>query len=60
MSGIIIKNKHTIEKMRIGGKLLAQIMHEMHGEVVEGVSTFHLDALIESKMRQVGLKPVCK
>jgi methionyl aminopeptidase len=57
---IVIKNKIAIEKMRKAGKLLAQIMYEVTDDIVEGVSTFEIDCLIEQRMKNLGLVPVCK
>lgn len=57
---IIIKNKIAIEKMRIAGKLLANVMEEVKGIIDSGMNTEELDRIIEKKMIQSGLKPVCK
>lgn len=46
--------------MRIAGKRLAQVMLEIKEFVVEGASTYDLDAIFEAKMRKASLKPVCK
>ncbi len=56
----MLKNKLAIEKMRIAGKRLAQVMLEIKEFVVEGASTYDLDAIFEAKMRKASLKPVCK
>lgn len=57
---IIIKNKVIIEKMRIAGKLLAEIMQEAQSLVVIGKNTAEIDAIIEQNMRKKGLVPACK
>ena len=60
MEKIILKNKLAIDKMRIAGHLLAQLMKEIEGLVVAGVSTFDIDKSIEERMHQLGLKAECK
>lgn len=57
---IIIKNKTAIQKMRVAGKLLAQIMKDVKSYVVCGKSTLELDSFIEKQMLKAGLKPACK
>ncbi|MBD3231534.1 type I methionyl aminopeptidase [Candidatus Dependentiae bacterium] len=57
---ILIKNKIAIENMRVAGKALAQILHEIKKEINVGVSTLQIDFIIEQKMRKKGLIPVCK
>ncbi len=57
---MLVKNKSAIDKMRVAGQHLAQIMQEAAELVVAGVSTLELDALIEQKIISRGLKPVCK
>jgi methionyl aminopeptidase len=57
---IQIKNKQAIQKMEKAGSLLAQIVEEIAPEVKEGITTLELDALIEGKMHESGLKPECK
>ena len=60
MNTILIKNKASIEKMRIAGHTLARIMGLMSGYISPGVSTGELDQIIEQKMRAEGLNPECK
>ena len=50
----------ALDKMRVAGKLLAEVMIEIAQYVKEGSSTFEIDGLIEKFMHQKGLKPVCK
>lgn len=57
---IIIKNKKAIEKMRIAGKILAEIMKEVADKVIIGASTEEIDQFIEKKMLLSGVKPECK
>ena len=56
----MVKNKSSIDKMRIAGHLLAEIMEKIRERVVVGISTLDLDGFIEENMHAVGLKPVCK
>lgn len=60
MDGIIIKNKSAIEKMRIAGQRLAQIMKNITPLIVPGNSTQDIDFQIEKMMLEAELKPVCK
>ncbi len=57
---MLVKNKSAIDKMRIAGQHLAQIMGDMADQVIAGVSTLELDTLIEQKIVSRGLKPECK
>lgn len=57
---IIIKNKAAIVKMREAGRLLALVMDTIKSNELEGKSTWEIDALIEKKMLEVGLKTPCK
>lgn len=57
---IIVKNKSQIEKMRIAGKKLFEVVCYSKELVVEGISTYEIDSFIEKKMISLGLKPVCK
>ena len=49
---IIIKTQTEIEKMRQGGRLLAQIVNEVAKAAKEGVSTEELDYLTEKLIKQ--------
>ncbi len=60
VGGVTIKNKLALSRMRVAGKLLSSVMKEVASFVVEGVSTFEIDEIIENKMRRIGLKPECK
>jgi len=60
MKAITIKNKASIEKMRIAGQKLAGIIASIKDLIVPGVSTWEIDHVIEQKMRTEGLKPECK
>ena len=60
MNSIIIKNKAAIDRMRVAGYLLADVMDAIKGHVIAGASTYYLDALIESSMLDKGLKAECK
>jgi methionyl aminopeptidase len=57
---IIIKNKSAIDKMRVAGHALAEILEKIKQSIIPGVSTFELDQLIEKQMIAAGLKAVCK
>lgn len=57
---IIIKDKVAIAKMREAGRLLALVMETITSDILEGKSTWEIDALIEQKMLAMGLKTPCK
>ncbi len=57
---IAIKDKKAIEKMRIAGSLLAQVMADVEDFLKTGISTLAVDQFIETQMRAAGLKPECK
>ncbi len=57
---IIIKNKLAIDKMRVAGHRLANILQDIAPFVILGADTASLDGRIETSMLKVGLKPVCK
>jgi methionyl aminopeptidase len=54
---IPIKNQQQIEKMREGGKILAQILAEVKKAARVGVKTGDLDKLAESLINKSGGKP---
>lgn len=60
MTEIILKNKVSIEKMRHAGKLLASILEEVKGMVIPGQNTLTIDAFVEKRLIENGLKPSCK
>lgn len=57
---IPIKKKSEIEKIKIAGKRLKQVLDQVAGSVYPGVSTYEIDALIEKMLVENGLKPECK
>ncbi len=57
---IIIKNKIAIEKMRVAGRLLAEMFESLGEQVVVGATTLHIDEFIARAMKSLGLKPECK
>jgi methionyl aminopeptidase len=57
---IKIKNKQAINKMRIAGRLLSSVMHEIAEHIKPGITTFELNEKVEEKMKKVGLHPECK
>ena len=60
MGKIIIKNKVAIEKMRVAGKMLAEILDESLVLMIPGTSTFEIDQKLEKAMRERLLVPSCK
>ena len=57
---IVIKNKSSIEKMRVAGKLLALVMEHVSDFLKPGLTTIQVNDFIEKHMLRVGLKPKCK
>ena len=60
MEKIVIKNKASVDKMRIAGRSLSHILEEVKSLIIPGANTFDIDAFIEQHMLQDGLKPSCK
>lgn len=52
-----IKTKAEIEKMRAGGKILANVLSQVAAAVQPGVTTAELNELAERLLRQQGAKP---
>lgn len=57
---IVIKNKVAIEKMKVAGHKLASIFDELTPVIKPGITTLALDAIIENRLKQEGLKSECK
>ncbi len=57
---IPIKNKMAFQRMRIAGKLLAEVMEEAHGVLKPGITTYEVDQCIENSLLKRKLLPVCK
>lgn len=54
---IIIKTKEEIERLRVAGKHLAQVLQKVKEKVVPGVSTKELDLYAEKLIRELGDTP---
>lgn len=54
---IKLKTKSDIEKLKNGGKILAQILREVASEVRDGVSASFLDKIARKKMEEAGVQP---
>lgn len=59
MSGLV-KTKEEIEKMRAGGKILAEILDEVVSKVEQGVTTAELDQTAEALCKKHGVVPAFK
>jgi|SaaInlLV_10m_DNA_2_1039722.scaffolds.fasta_scaffold00131_9 methionyl aminopeptidase len=57
---IIIKNKIAVEKMKVAGALLAQVLSDVAEYVIPGKTTLEINDIIERKMIASDLHPVCK
>lgn len=49
---ITIKNKSSINKMEVAGKLLSQIMDQVYEILIPGVSTLDIDLWIENQLKK--------
>ena len=56
----ILRNIEEINNIKEGGKILASILRDVAGMVLQGVKTMELDALAEKLIREVGGKPSFK
>lgn len=56
---IKIKDKQSIEKMRIAGQAMAKILSSVSERLVPGVTTLEIDTYIEQEMRAAELTPMC-
>jgi len=56
----LVKTKNEIEKMREGGKMLAQVLKKVSRAARPGVSTWELDCLAESLIKEMGAEPSFK
>lgn len=54
---IQIKNPSEIEKMRIGGRILAEVLREVVASIKPGVTELELDLLAERLIREKGGEP---
>ena len=54
---ITIKKPEDIEKLREGGKHLAQVLKALRGAAVVGAQTADLDALALKMVREMGDQP---
>lgn len=57
--GIILKNQNEIEKMRVAGKMAAQILHLLCEAAKEGITTLELDELSRKLHKLYNAKPAC-
>lgn len=54
---VTIKSEHEIELMREAGRLLAMMHEELHKEIKPGISTWDIDHLGETIIRDYGCTP---
>ena len=54
------KSKREIEKMRRAGRVVAEVLALVEGELRPGVTTGHLDQLAERHIRAAGGTPSFK
>ena len=57
---IYLKKQQEIQKMRIAGKLLAELFQELAKKVIPGISVLELDKFAETFIISKGMHPSCK
>ena len=57
---IVCKSPAELGKMRTANQLVAQILEDLAAMVAPGVTTAHLDAVAEAKVRAAGAEPAFK
>jgi methionyl aminopeptidase len=57
---ITLKSPHEIQQMQRAGAIVARILQDMADEVAPGISTYDLDRLAESRIKELGAKPAFK
>jgi methionyl aminopeptidase len=55
-----VKDAETVEKMRVAGRIVAEVLALVESELRPGVSTAHLDRLAERHIRSSGAVPSFK
>ncbi len=54
---IIIKTPEEIEKMKVAGKVLSDVHHELRDFIKPGVSTLEIDSFVENYLKKRGAYP---
>lgn len=54
---IVCKSAREIEKLRVSGRVVREILEEMRAHVGPGVTTLDLEAYVAKRVRQLGVKP---
>ena len=57
---IFCKSPLELEKMRRGGLMLWNVLHELQSLVAPGVSTYDLEQVAEKRIKQMGAEPAFK
>ena len=57
---ITLKSTREIDEMRKAGAIVAQILQDMAEEVAPGITTWDIDKLAESRIKELGAKPAFK
>ncbi len=57
---INLKSTREIDQMRKAGAIVAQILQDMAEEVAPGITTWDIDKLAESRIKELGAKPAFK
>jgi methionyl aminopeptidase len=54
---IVCKSRREIEKLRVSGRVVREILEEMRTQVRPGVATLELETYAAKRVRQLGVKP---
>ncbi len=57
---VIFKSPNEINKMKLAGQIVGQVLDELAGQIVPGVSTWDLDQYAERRCKELGSKPAFK
>jgi methionyl aminopeptidase len=57
---IIGKSKKELEKMRLSGQLVGQVLREVRRMIAPGVTTLEIDTMVERMIRDAGATPTFK
>lgn len=52
-----VKTENEIEAMRVSGRMLANVLQKLRGELVDGISTGELDRIAAKELKSLGGQP---
>jgi methionyl aminopeptidase len=57
---VVLKSSQEIEKMRIAGKVVREVLELVRGQVKPGATTLDLERVAEARIAELGAKPAFK